>query len=168
MRSFFQAGRLFGRMKNVLFPGTLEFRAKIFTVLAVAGFLISVSTALIGLANGAGTGNAAACGIAALLAAALLAYSKRSGRYRLCYVITIAAVFIGLFPFMFFSAGGYHSGMPSFFIFAVVFTIFMVEGRTDAFMALLELLIYTGICVYAYHRPGTEVFLKPRGLYWPM
>jgi hypothetical protein len=60
MRNFFQAGRLFGQVKNALFPGTLEFRAKIFTVLASAGFLISVSTALIGLANGAGEGNAAA------------------------------------------------------------------------------------------------------------
>jgi hypothetical protein len=126
MRNFFQAGRLFERVKNALFPERMEFRAKIFTVLAVAGFLISVSTAFIGLANDAGAGNVIANGIAALLAAALLAYSKRSGRYRLCYIITITGVFIGLFPFMFFSAGGYHSGMPGFFIFAVIFTIFML------------------------------------------
>jgi hypothetical protein len=112
MRNFFQAGRLFRWVKNALFPGTLEFRAKIFTVLAVAGFLISVSTAIIGLANDAGAGNVIANCVAALLALALLAYSKRSGRYRLCYSITIAGVFIGLFPFMFFSAGGYHGGVP--------------------------------------------------------
>ncbi|MDR1429623.1 MAG: hypothetical protein LBI85_04990, partial [Spirochaetaceae bacterium] len=110
MRNFFQAGCLFRWVKNALFSETLEFRAKIFTVLAVAGFLISVSTALIGLANDAGAGNVIAGGIAALLALALLAYSKRGGRYRLCYHITIAGVFIVLFPFMFFSAGGYHSG----------------------------------------------------------
>ena len=143
-----------------MFPETLEFRAKIFTVLAVAGFLISVSTGIIGLANDIEAGNVIACGAAAALAAALLLYSKRSGRYRLCYIITIAGVFIGLFPLMFFSAGGYHSGMPTFFVFAVIFTIFMLEGRAAAVMALLELLIYTGICVYAYYQPGAVAFLK--------
>jgi hypothetical protein len=53
--------------------------------------------------------------------------------------------------------------MPSFFIFAVIFTIFMVEGRTAALMALLELLIYTGICVYAYYRPGAVAFFTSEG-----
>ncbi|MDR0623849.1 MAG: hypothetical protein LBG10_05400, partial [Treponema sp.] len=103
MRNFLEARRLFKRVKNTLFPGSLEFRAKIFTVLAVAGFLISLSTGIIGLANDIGAGNIIACGFAAALAAALLAYSKRSGRYRLCYIITIAGVFTGLFPYMFFS-----------------------------------------------------------------
>jgi signal transduction histidine kinase/ActR/RegA family two-component response regulator len=164
MKKSLQAGRLFKRVKNTLFPETLEFRAKVFTVLAAAGFLISVSTAFIGLANDAGAGNVIACGAAAALAAALLAYSKRSGRYRFCYIITIAGVFIGLFPFMFFSAGGCHSGMPSFFIFAVIFTIFMLEGRSAAVVALLELLIYAGICVYAYYRPGAVRFFKNEGV----
>jgi signal transduction histidine kinase/CheY-like chemotaxis protein len=163
MRNFFQAGCLFERAKNALFPKTLEFRAKIFTVLAVAGFLISVSTAIIGLANDAGAGTIIAGGIAALLAAALLAYSKRSGCYRLCYIITIAGVFTGLFPFMFFSAGGYHSGMPGFFIFAVIFTLFMLDGRAAVITALLELALYTGICVYAYYRPGAVAFFKTEG-----
>jgi signal transduction histidine kinase len=53
--------------------------------------------------------------------------------------------------------------MPSFFVFAVIFTIFMVEGRTAALMALLELLIYTGICVYAYYRPGAVTFFRNEG-----
>ncbi|MDR1104818.1 MAG: response regulator, partial [Treponema sp.] len=109
---------------------------------------------------GVGAGNVIANGIAALLAIVLLAYSKRSGRYRLCYIITVAGVFIGLFPFMFFSAGGYHSGMPVFFVFAVIFTIFMLEGGTAVIMALLELAIYTGISVYACYRPGAVVFFK--------
>jgi CheY-like chemotaxis protein len=71
--------------------------------------------------------------IFAVLAVVLLVYSKRGGRYRLCYGITIAAVFISLFPIMFFSAGGYYSGMPGFFVFAVVFTMFMerTELRVD-------------------------------------
>jgi signal transduction histidine kinase/DNA-binding NarL/FixJ family response regulator len=164
MQSFFQARSLFKRLRNILFPETLEFRAKIFTVLAVAGFLISLSAALIGLANGTGAGNVIANVIAALLAVALLAYSKRSGRYRLCYGITVAGVFIGLFPFMFFSAGGYYSGMPSFFVFAVIFTLFMLESRTAVVMALAELLIYVSICVCAYYRPGAVAFFKTGGV----
>jgi hypothetical protein len=46
-------------------------------------------------------------------------------RAQIFAVLAVAGVFIGLFPIMFFSVGGYHSGMPGFFVFVIVFTIFM-------------------------------------------
>jgi signal transduction histidine kinase len=64
-------------------------------------------------------------------------------------------VFIGFFPVMFFTAGGYHGGMPNFFVMAVVFTVIMLEGKRLFAMAALELLVYTSVCVIAYRHPET-------------
>ncbi|MDR1933243.1 MAG: hypothetical protein LBQ57_10550 [Spirochaetales bacterium] len=94
-------------------------------MLAVAGALISLAAAVLGTFTGAAPMNSPGCLLSFLLAAALLYYSNRTGRYRVCYIITITVVFILLFPVMFFTAGGYHSGMPAFFVFAVVFTMFL-------------------------------------------
>lgn len=90
----------------------------------------------------------------------LLVYSYRTGKYQLCYLITIIVVFMLLFPILFFISGGYHSGMPSFFIFAVVFTVFMLEGKIALIMSALEMILYVGICIFAYFNSHTVNFLQ--------
>jgi signal transduction histidine kinase len=70
-------------------------------------------------------------------------------------MITIVFIFLILFPIFFFSAGGYHSGMPCFFVFAVLFTIFMLEGPKAFLMAILEIAVYIAICLIAAIYPET-------------
>lgn len=131
----------------------LDFRVRLFNVLAMGGTVISLAMALVGIATRVGLGNIAANFISAALSYALLYYSQRTGRYQLCYIITIVAIFLGLFPVMFFTAGGYHSGMPSFFVFAVAFTILMLEGKKAIVMSVLEIILYIAICLIAFLYP---------------
>lgn len=147
-------------MKNRLtqFIGTyfgtgLDFRVRLFNVLAMGGTIISLAMALVGIVADAGIGNIMANFISAALSYALLCYSQRTGRYQLCYMITIVAIFLVLFPVMFFTAGGYHSGMPSFFVFAVAFTILMLEGKKAIVMSVVEILLYLAICLIAFRYP---------------
>lgn len=147
-------------MKNRLtqfistFFGTgLDFRVRLFNVLAMGGTVISMAMALVGIVADAGIGNIMANFISAVLSYALLCYSQRTSRYQLCYMITIVAIFLVLFPVMFFTAGGYHSGMPSFFVFAVTFTILMLEGKKAIVMSIMEILLYLAICVIAFRYP---------------
>lgn len=86
-------------------PG-LDFRVRLFNVLALGGTAISLAMVLIGLATAVGLGNIGVNFISAFLSYALLCYSQRTGRYQLCYFITIIAIFLVLFPIMFFTAGG--------------------------------------------------------------
>ncbi len=136
------------------FGPALDFRVRLFNVLAMGGTVISLAMALVGVAADTGPGNIAANFISAVLSYALLCYSQRTGRYQLCYMVTIVAIFLVLFPIMFFTAGGYHSGMPSFFVFAVAFTILMLEGKKAILMSLLETLLYLAICMVAFRYPG--------------
>ena len=141
------------------FDKTLDFRVRLFNVLAMAGTLISFAMVLVSIATGAWE-NILINGMSTVLSGGLLVYSYRSGRYRLCYMITIIAIFMGLFPFMFFNAGGYHSGMPCFFVFAVVFTVLMLDKWQAILMSVLETALYIFICLVAYLHPETVSFLS--------
>jgi signal transduction histidine kinase len=97
--------------------------------------------------------NTAMCLAGAALAITLLIYATKTKKYQRAYIITVIGVFLILFPGMFASVGGYKYGMPCFFIFAIAFTIFMLEGKTALLLSGAELLVYIALFVYAYANP---------------
>lgn len=141
------------KLRDLFFSPELNFRIRIFNLLAITGFTVSIMIFVVSLINGASALNSVVLMSSALLSAALLVYSAETGNYRPCYIITVTFVFMLLFPIMFFTAGGYNSGMPCFFVFAAVFTLFMLEGRTGIICAAAEIVIYALCCVAAYRYP---------------
>lgn len=131
----------------------LDLRVRLFNVVAMAGTLISALIGISCIFTNAGWANIIINFATAVLAFSLLVYAYKSGRYQLCYLITIAVVFFVAFPAVFITGGGYKSGMPSFFIFAVVFTFFMLEGKKAFIISATLLLVYSGLCLFAYLRP---------------
>jgi signal transduction histidine kinase/CheY-like chemotaxis protein len=145
--------KMFRCLCKILFAPALPLRAKLFNILAVGALVITLFVCISGLVIGASILNSLACGITAVLAALLLLVGSKTGRYQLCFLISIIVVFFVFYPVMFFTAGGYRSGMPSFFVFAVVFTVFMLEGRKALVVSLAEVVYYTALCVCAYRYP---------------
>lgn len=58
-------------------------------------------------------------------------------------------------PIMFLRGEDIISGMPSFFVFAVIFTVFMLDGGKMLLFAGLELAVYVGCCAAAYLIPDS-------------
>jgi len=138
----------------------LDFRVRLFNVLAIAGMTIGIMMSVLGVFTNAGFWNVLVNMIAAALAFCLLYYSYKSGKYQQCYMFTTIIIFLIFFPALFFTGGGYHSGMPSFFVFAVLFTVFMLEGKKMIVMAVMEMLVYIGICLAAYAYPQSVHFFE--------
>jgi signal transduction histidine kinase/CheY-like chemotaxis protein len=141
------------------FSSQLDFRVRMFNLLAMVGAVISLLMAVTSLWSGGGELHALVNLAIAGLSFGLLYYSYATGQYQRCYLATIFVIFFIGFAFLFFQGGGYHSAMPSFFIFGTVFTVFMLEGRVMVAIATLELLFYAGLCVYAYHVPSAISWL---------
>lgn len=150
---------LFLKHIKIYLSPNLDFRVRLFNVLAIGGTVISLLMAVLSGINGM-ISNVIVNILVAALSFTLLTVSQRTGRYQLCYMITIVAIFIFFFPVLFFDAGGYHSGMPSFFIFAVVFTIFMLEGKKAVIFSIIETTLYIIICIIAYLYPQTVRFFE--------
>jgi signal transduction histidine kinase len=143
-----------------LFGEQPDFQARLFNIMAAAGILISLFNGVIGIFTGTDLANILLSLLTMLLAAVLLCYSLVSGKRQRCYMLTVVFVFFGLFPALFLTSGGYHSGMPSFFIFAVLFTVFMFDGKKTVVITVLELAFYSALCVFAYHNPDKIRFFN--------
>jgi DNA-binding winged helix-turn-helix (wHTH) protein len=138
------------------FSETLDLRVQSFNLLGFAGMAAGIVVALISLFTGAGAGNVIGNFTASLVALVLLRVTGKKLSYRASCLIIIVGVFMLLFPFMFFTAGGYRSGMPCFFVFALIFTAIMLEGKGERSAALiLEFVLYTACCFIAYSYPET-------------
>ena len=133
----------------------LDLRARVFILLALIGATVSAVLAIVNIFIGAGWGNVLGCVASFLLAIGLLRYISRTGRTLICYRISILVIFLTIFPLMFFTGGGYHSGMPSFFVFAVIFTGFMLEGMEMYLTVVFEVVFYSALCLVAWRVPET-------------
>ena len=143
------------KIKNLcasFFDSRLDFRVRLFNVLAVAGVWISVATIVLNLITGMWT-SAVLSAMLALLSGGLLIFTYKTGRYKIGYITTIVSIFMILFPMQFFASGGYKGGMPSLFIFAVLFTVLMLEGKVALLVSLAEIAEYTAICIFGYCNP---------------
>ena len=143
------------KIKNLcasFFDSRLDFRVRLFNVLAVAGVWISVATIVLNLITGMWT-SAVLSAMLALLSGGLLIFTYKTGRYKIGYITTIVSIFMILFPMQFFASGGYKGGMPSLFIFAVLFTVLMLEGKAALLVSLAEIAEYTAICIFGYCNP---------------
>ena len=141
------------RVTDMFFSQELGFRVQLFNVLATAGVLISLLAAVVCLCNGEGAASALTNLATTFIALGLMIYASRTGNYQLCYTLTIIAIFLLFFPLIFFLGGGYGGAMPFYFVFAVSFTIFMLEGKRAVILSVWELVVYVGLCVYAYKHP---------------
>lgn len=144
--------RLF-EIGKVLYQSDLPFRVRLFNVLASLGCIISLCNGVFSYLNNGDKRILIINAGIAVLSLMLLFYAYYRKKYQRCYFITIVVIFMILFPFMFFKSGGYKGGMPSFYIFGVLFTVFMLEGWLMFFSVLLELVIYIATMEIAYYYP---------------
>ena len=144
--------RLF-EIGKVLYQSNLPFRVRLFNVLASLGCIISLCNGVFSYLNNGDKRILIINAGIAVLSLMLLFYAYYRKKYQRCYFITIVVIFMILFPFMFFKSGGYKGGMPSFYIFGVLFTVFMLEGWLMFFSVLLELVIYIARMGIAYYYP---------------
>ena len=130
----------------------LDFRVRLFNVMAAGGAAVSFFTFLQSVCTSMWV-----VGIQSFLmmwlSLILLLYAMKSGKYHRCYVITIVVIFFLLFPLLFFTAGGYRSGVPAIFIFAVLFTVLMLEGLQAILVSVMELAVYGTICIIGFYFP---------------
>ena len=85
----------------------------------------------------------------------LIVYCHRTGNYKKAMTLTAFIIFLGLFTALYFIQGGYHSGIPCFFIFGVVFTAFLLDGAAMVILVILELIWYISLILYSYYHPQT-------------
>ncbi len=151
---------------NKYFSAQLEFRVRLFNVLALAGALGAFAIGCVTLIARREIVTTLIDWGSAALAFGLMYYAMRSQKYLRCYYITIFAIFLGLFPYLYFAMGGYKGGVPAFFIFAVVLTAFMLEKKSAIVILTLEIVVYMGCIIISFIKPDlVKFFAEERGFF---
>ena len=146
--------------EHSLFRLSLPFRVRLFNVLALVGGMISLIN---GISSYANNQDSVILGLnlgIAVLSFVLLFYAYKSGRYQFCYVVTTIMIFLMMFPYLFFKSGGYKGGMVSFYIFGILFTVFMLEGKVMFFTSFMEMVVYIATIMIAYQNPQMVVWFS--------
>lgn len=110
------------KLRNIfhsLFSPTLDFRVRLFNILALGGTVISLIMTFLSLGTGSWENVLINFALVAV-SGGLFLYSYYSGKYQRCYLITIVVIFLIVFPVMFFTSGGYRGGMPACLIHLVI------------------------------------------------
>ena len=145
-------------LESLFLDTELPFRVRLFNILAIVGVLISVMNGIFSYMNSGNPVLLFTNGVTAVLSFSLLYYAYKSRNYQFCYFITIIAIFMILFPILFFKGGGYKSGMPCFYVFGILFTVFMLERLQMICCVLIELIIYIATIGIAYAYPQTVIW----------
>jgi len=140
-----------------------SFRGQLIAAVALVGIPVSWGSALFNLALGSPGWTVLLNFVAGFVIVALMWFARRTGRFQLAYLIAVVGLFVVLFPALFFAGGGYRSGMPIFFMFAIAFSAIILQGRALWVLVPLEAAVFTGSLVLAYLEPqlvtplGSEV-----------
>lgn len=147
-------------LESLFLDTALPFRVRLFNILAIVGVLIGVMNGIFSYMNSGNPVLLFTNGVTAVLSFSLLYYAYKSRNYQFCYFITIIAIFMILFPILFFKGGGYKSGMPCFYVFGILFTVFMLERLQMICCVLIELVIYIATIGIAYAYPQTVIWFQ--------
>ena len=143
------------RQIDYLVPGDAEIQVGAFNILAVCGMVVSITTSIVNAVAGNDPVVVLADCAGAVVSLVLIVYCHRSGNYKMAMTITAFIVFLGLLTALYFIQGGYHSGIPAFFIFGIVFTAFLLDGAAMVILVFLELVWYIFLILYSYYHPQT-------------
>ena len=141
--------------RNTYFHENMDLRHQAFHLLVMSGIVAGIVVAALSPAVNAGKVTIALNLSAVILGIILLRVVEVKKCYRLCSWITIILGFMMLFPALFFSAGGYKSGMPCFFVFAMFFTAIVLTKAERVLALIAEILLYSACFLTAYHYPQT-------------
>ena len=138
---------------SVIFATDSEIQVIAFNILAVCGIVVSIIT---GVVNGLRGSSAVIPDFLGVVGSvALMYYCHKTGNYKRAMILTAFLIFMGLFTLLYFIQGGYHGGIPSFFIFGIVFTAFLLDGVSMVVMIAMELVWYAALILYSYFHPVT-------------
>jgi signal transduction histidine kinase/CheY-like chemotaxis protein len=94
-----------------------------------------------------------------ILLVVLFALCNWKRLYRLGGLIVVGTTCFLVFPFIFFSGGGMHSGMPAYFILGVVMIAVLLDGPRYIVALILYIIICVTCYTLGYYHPGLVTFI---------
>ena len=150
------------RISDLLYKGAEDMRERMFRLILLVGFTVSLAALVAGLALDDPLLNALPIFLllAVILVAALLTF--RYHKVDLAAMLFAIFVICGIFPFVFFSSGGINGGATVWFVLGLLYIFIMFRGVKLSVFIALTAMIDIGTYVVAYQNPQWVVSLETK------
>ena len=148
-----QEERVMRKTLHALFGMHLPLRLVLFNIITVIGLIGGTLSFGVSLATGLPAVQNVVVFLSLIVLGVCLYLANCKGKSRLASVIIIVLITFFLLPAMFFTGGGVHSGMPSWFVIGMIFTCLLIEGRLCWALLGVQVVLYLLCFVTAYFHP---------------
>lgn len=144
---------------KILYKGAEDIRERLFRLILIMGFGVSLIAIVAGFALNNPLINALPiCGLLLIIVIAMILTFRY---HKVDFASVIFAIFVicGIFPFVFFSSGGINGGATVWFVLGILYIFLMFRGRK--LLVFITLAVATDIATYvfAYENPQLIVSL---------
>jgi len=158
----------FKRLIDKYFSRELDMQVQVFNLLAVVGIFSGIVISAITILVKESVVTSIADFSVAVLSFIMMRYAYKTKRYLLCSRLFVIIIFFIMFPILFFSCGGYKSGVLCIFIIAFLFTTILLGKRERNIAITIEMAIYFTCCLVVYYKPETASVLESETEYFIM
>lgn len=150
------------KVKEILTGGAADMAERLFRLVLVVGFIVSLVAIVAGFALNNPLINALP--VLALLLIILIAMVATFKFHKVDFASMLFAVFVicGIFPLVFFTSGGINSGSTVWFVLGILYIFIMFRGRKLQIFLALAVLTDVGTYIFAYYHPQFIVGLESK------
>ena len=149
-----------GKIYNVFFSTELPTELVLFNIITVMGFAGGVLSVPFNMLSGMPVIQEAAIVAAVLIDAGCIYAANFRNQLRNSTIIICFAVAIVLFPIMYFTGGGIHSGMVCWFSLGMIYIFMLLDGMDFFFMLLTDVAVIFGCLIVSYYHPDYVISLS--------
>lgn len=131
----------------------LSIKIKFFYIVVFGGMIASIPATITSFISKAGTAGILASLACFLFFVLILISARLTKKYDAIIFAAIYGLNFIIFPALYFTTGGVQSGMPSYFILGIIFTVLMMKGKTMFITLILELIGYSYLFYFGFNHP---------------
>ncbi len=152
---------------NSLFGEHLPLRERFFNFACLGGVVASFFASLASYISHVGPIGMSVCLVCILFFVLIFIAFHLSHKLTACIIACLVGLNGLIFPALYFTVGGIHSGMPIYFVMGLVFTVLMLDLKPMALLLTLESIWYAFIFYYSYQHPDVadSIFIMGDGVY---
>ena len=141
------------KIYNKYFGEHLPLKIRFFNIAIIGGAISSIPATITSIISGAGLPGILTSVATILFFVVVFIISQVTKKFDAAIFGTIYGLNFLLFPALYFTTGGVHSGMPIYFIIGIIFTVLMMKSKAMIITIIIEIISLSCLFYYGYKHP---------------
>ena len=143
----------------------MPIKQRLFNVITIGGILAGTISTLIGIILQFSILTVIETAAVFMILLLVLYRANKHNKFESAALMVCVWVNLILFPLIYFSNGGMHSGMPMWFVLGVVFDFMLLDGKRFCFALFSGFVAVVSCAVVSYYNPDFVIHMEEKDIY---